>query len=135
MLFPHHPAGWDIGVNRWFVGERTALLNDVTTVGSHLAETLTVIAIAVVVVVFLVFRHRYPEAGLIAIGLLLEVTVFVTTTLLVDRQPAPGAPTSTPRRRRRASRPGTRPRRSFCTSAIALIVSHVCMRIAPVRLR
>ena len=79
-------GGWDdIGVNRWFVGERTATFNDVTAIGSHLAETLTVIAIAVVVVAFLVFRRRYPEAGLIAFGLLLEVTVFLTTTLLVDR--------------------------------------------------
>jgi membrane-associated phospholipid phosphatase len=79
-------GGWDdIGANRWFVGERAASLNDVTALGSRLAETLTVIAIAVVVVAFLVFRGRYPEAGLIAIGLLLEVSVFLTTTLLVDR--------------------------------------------------
>ena len=79
-------GGWDdIGVNRWFVGERTAVLNDVTAVGSRLAETLTVIAIAVVVVAILAFRHRFLDAGLIAIGLVLEVSVFLTVTLLVDR--------------------------------------------------
>ena len=79
-------GGWDdIGVNRWFVGERAATLNDLTALGSRLAETLTVIAIAVVVVAILLLRRRYPEAGLIAIGLLLEVSVFLTTTLLVDR--------------------------------------------------
>ena len=79
-------GGWDdTGVNRWFVGERTAVLNDVTAVGSRLAETLTVIAIAVVVVVILAFRHRFLDAGLIAIALVLEVSVFLTVTLLVDR--------------------------------------------------
>ena len=79
-------GGWDdIGVNRWFVGERTATLDDFTALGSRMAETLTVIAIAVVVVAFLGLRRRFADAGLIAIGLLLEVSVFLTTTMLVDR--------------------------------------------------
>lgn len=79
-------GGWDdIGANRWFVGQRTNVLDDVTAFGSRLAETLTVIAIAVVVLAILLVCRRYPETGLIAIGLVLEVAVFLTTTLLVDR--------------------------------------------------
>src|SRR6478735_7912465 len=41
---------WDVSVNRWFVHQRTATLDSLTAVGSHLAETPTVIGIGLVVV-------------------------------------------------------------------------------------
>jgi membrane-associated phospholipid phosphatase len=79
-------GGWDdIGANRWFAGQRTVTLNDLTAVGSRLAETLTVIAIALVVVAILLLRRRFAWAGFLVIALFLEVSVFLTTTLLVDR--------------------------------------------------
>jgi membrane-associated phospholipid phosphatase len=79
-------ARWDaIGVNRWFVEGRTAPLDDLSDVGSHLAATLTVVLIAVVVVAVLAFRRRFADADLIGIGLPVEVAVFLTTTLLVER--------------------------------------------------
>jgi membrane-associated phospholipid phosphatase len=79
-------GGWDdVGANRWFASQRTPTLDDLTAIGSHLAETLTVIAIALVVLAILVLRRRFAQAGFLAIALFLEVSVFLTTTLLVER--------------------------------------------------
>ena len=85
VLFPHHPAGWDIHVNRWFEHHRNATANDLTHVGSNVAETMTVIGIAAVVVAILGFLRRWRALSFLATALVLEVTVFLTTTMLVDR--------------------------------------------------
>jgi undecaprenyl-diphosphatase len=77
---------WDrAGVNRWFVHQRTGVLDAATAVGSHLAETITVVGVGLVVVGILVWRRNGPAAALLVFGLALEVTVFLTATLLVDR--------------------------------------------------
>jgi undecaprenyl-diphosphatase len=81
---------WDVSVNRWFVHERTDTLNRLTGVGSHLAETPTVVGIGLVVVALVWWRrHDLYAVGIIVVGLTLEVTVFVTTTLFVDRARPP----------------------------------------------
>jgi membrane-associated phospholipid phosphatase len=85
VLFPDHPAGWDIGVNRWFADHRNATANDLTSVGSNVAETMTVIGIAAVVVAILGLLHRWRAIAFLVTALVLEVTVFLTTTMLVDR--------------------------------------------------
>jgi len=77
---------WDaVGVNRWFASGRTPGLDDLTDIGSHLAATSTVVLAAVVIVTILSVRGRFAAAFTIAIALLIEVSVFLTTTLLVDR--------------------------------------------------
>jgi len=81
---------WDVSVNRWFVHERTDTLNRLTGVGSHLAETTTVVGIGLVVVALVWWRrHDLYAVGILVVGLTLEVSVFVTTTLFVDRARPP----------------------------------------------
>ena len=85
----HGLTRWDVSVNRWFVHQRTDSINRVTQVGSHLAETLTVIAVAFVVVIWLSVRKDRRSVVFVVSAIALEVTVFLTTTLLVDRQRPP----------------------------------------------
>ena len=85
----HGVTRWDVSVNRWFVHQRSGALNDATQVGSHLAETLTVIAVALVIVIWLSIRKDWRSVGFLVAAITLEVTVFLTTTLLVDRQRPP----------------------------------------------
>ncbi len=81
---------WDESVNRWFVHQRTGTLDSLTAVGSHLAETPTVVGVGLVVVALVWWRRRDLYAvGILVIGLLIEVTVFVSTTLFVDRSRPP----------------------------------------------
>lgn len=80
---------WDISVNRWFVRGRSAGFDSATAVGSHLAETLTVIALGLVVVFVLWRLHDRWSTTLVVVALGLEVAVFLTTTLLVDRHRPP----------------------------------------------
>ena len=87
------PAGvrrWDVSVNRWFVGQRTGALDGLTAVGSHLAETPTVIGVGPARGRLVWWRRRDLFAvGILVVGLTLEVSVFVTTTLFVDRSRPP----------------------------------------------
>jgi membrane-associated phospholipid phosphatase len=77
---------WDLSVDRWFVGRRTQSWNDATQVGSHAAETITVIALAVVLVVGLRFVLGTWDASLfLALAVIGEVAIFVCVTLVIDR--------------------------------------------------
>jgi undecaprenyl-diphosphatase len=77
---------WDLSVDRWFVGRRTQFWNDATQVGSHAAETTTVIALAVVLVVGLRFVLGNWDASLfLALAVVGEVAIFVCVTLVIDR--------------------------------------------------
>ena len=81
---------WDESVNRWFVHQRTGTLDSLSAVGSHLAETPTVVGLGLIVVALVWWRRRDLYAvGILVIALLLEVTVFVSTTLFVDRSRPP----------------------------------------------
>jgi len=81
---------WDVSVERWFAHRRTGVLDSLTAVGSHLAETPTVIGVGLVVVALVWWRRRDLYAvGILVVGLVLEVTVFVSTTLFVDRTRPP----------------------------------------------
>jgi undecaprenyl-diphosphatase len=85
VLFPDHPARWDLGTNRFLADHRTHALNGATWVGSHLAETATVVGVAAIVVLVLLWRHRPLAAGFLASALVIEVTAFLTATLVIDR--------------------------------------------------
>jgi undecaprenyl-diphosphatase len=85
MLFPDHPARFDIGTDRFLADHRTHALDGVTWVGSHVAETATVIGIAAIVVLVLLWRHRPLAAAFLTAALVIEVTVFLTATLVIDR--------------------------------------------------
>jgi undecaprenyl-diphosphatase len=82
---------WETSVNEWFVQNRTSTWDTLTDVGSKLADTFTVIGIAVVIVAVLVRRHRWKEATALAVALLVEVSVFLTVAYVLDR-PRPDVP-------------------------------------------
>ena len=79
-------ARWDLSVDRWFAGKRTRSWNTVTQVGSHLAETVTVITVGVILFFALrVILGRWRESVFVAITLIGEVTIFGCTTLVISR--------------------------------------------------
>jgi undecaprenyl-diphosphatase len=83
---------WDASVDRWFVQRRTPDWNAVTKVMTFGAETETVIAIGLIFFVVLRWRlGRWRESLFLAVGLIGEVTIFVSTTFRVER-PRPAVP-------------------------------------------
>jgi undecaprenyl-diphosphatase len=82
----------DERVARWFAAQRTDPLNTATLIGSWLSETVTKIAVtAVVVLILLRWLHRWYEALVVAVALILEAMVFISTTWIVGR-PRPAVP-------------------------------------------
>jgi undecaprenyl-diphosphatase len=80
-------ARWDLSVDRGFAGHRSQSWNDATQIGSHVAESYTVIAIAVVCFVGLrVVLGRWRESLFLAVAVVGEVAIFVCTTLVIDRR-------------------------------------------------
>jgi membrane-associated phospholipid phosphatase len=82
---------WEDNANRWFVAQRTATLNTISSVGSALGATLTVIGIAVAVSIALALARQWRQLGFLAAALTLEATVALTTSILVNR-PRPNVP-------------------------------------------
>jgi membrane-associated phospholipid phosphatase len=86
-VFSHDAVGrGDADVSRWLAGHRTRDLNEVTSLTTKLAETLTITVLAVVAVAVAAWVwRRWREPMLVAVAVAGEVTIFVTVTLLVDR--------------------------------------------------
>jgi undecaprenyl-diphosphatase len=82
---------WDNHVNRWFVEQRSAGWDHVTAAATWMVNTLPVVVLATVVVAFVAYRRRLREAAFLTIALLLEITVFLSVTFVVDR-PRPNVP-------------------------------------------
>lgn len=82
---------WEDGANRWFVAQRTATLNTISSVGSALGATLTVVGIAVAVSIALALARQWRQLGFLAAALTLEASVALTTSILVNR-PRPDVP-------------------------------------------
>jgi len=80
----------DADISRWLAGHRNRDLNDVTGVTSEVGGTLTITALAVLAVAVAAFVwRRWREPMLVAVAVAGEVAIFVTVTLLVDRQRPP----------------------------------------------
>jgi len=129
--FGDHRRWWlvnlDERISRWFVDQRTDPLNTATLIGSWLAETVTKIAVtAIVVVILLRWLHRWYEPLVVAVTLILEAMVFITTTFIVgrDRPPVPhldGSPVG-------SSFPSGHMAAAVCYAAIAVVVGNNCTR-------
>lgn len=77
---------WDASVDRRLAAHRSADWNLATKVATYGAETITVLAIGLIAFGLLRWRlGRWRESMFLAASLIGEVTVFVCTTLLVDR--------------------------------------------------
>jgi membrane-associated phospholipid phosphatase len=81
---------WDAAVNRRLARNRTDTWNTITHWLTYCAETLTVIAIGVLFFIGLrVALGRWRESMFLAVALAGEVTIFVLTTLMIDRNRPP----------------------------------------------
>jgi undecaprenyl-diphosphatase len=81
---------WDASVDRHLAADRQRDWNTVTHLTTFLAETITVIAIGLVAFVLLrLALKRWREPLFLAVTVIGEVTIFVCTTLLVDRARPP----------------------------------------------
>jgi undecaprenyl-diphosphatase len=112
---------------RWFAAQRTDPLNTATLIGSWLSETVTKIVVtAIVVLILLRWLHRWYEALVVAVALILEAMVFITTTLIVgrDRPPVPhldGSPVG-------SSFPSGHVAAAVCYVAIAIVAGRNCAK-------
>lgn len=79
------PGEVDRDAARWFAHNRSDSWNEVTAFGSTMADTETVVAVAVLVGVVLVSWRRWGQLLVLVVPLTVEVTVFLSTTYLVDR--------------------------------------------------
>jgi membrane-associated phospholipid phosphatase len=95
MLLTHALNGsvghWDEQVNVHFAEHRTTGWNDITKLATSGVNTLPVIFGAAVVTFVLGLRHRWHEAAFLVLALVLEITVFLSITFVVDR-PRPDVP-------------------------------------------
>lgn len=77
---------WDGWVNRWFSRHRSGTWNTATHLVTFCAETLTVIGVGLVFFVGLrIALGRWRESLFLAVVLAGEVTIFVCTTFVIDR--------------------------------------------------
>jgi membrane-associated phospholipid phosphatase len=80
----------DADISRWLAGHRNRDLNEVTSLTTKLAETLTITILAVVAVAFAAWVwRRWREPMLVAVAVAGEVGIFLVVTLLVDRKRPP----------------------------------------------
>jgi membrane-associated phospholipid phosphatase len=91
----------DLGVNQWFVHERTRFWNDATAVGTGMAQTTTVVIVTAVAALALRWlTKRWYEAIMLVTCIVGELAIFLaTTTIVPQRRPAvprldPAPPTS-----------------------------------------
>lgn len=76
---------WDNSVDRWFVTQRTSTLDPVSSVGSTLGATLTVIGIALAVSIVLAIGRHWRELGFLVAGLIVESATSLTSSIVVNR--------------------------------------------------
>ncbi len=81
---------WDASVDRHLAADRRDPATELTHLATFLAETITVIAAGLVAFVLLRLAFkRWREPLFLAVAIIGEVTIFVSTTLLVDRDRPP----------------------------------------------
>lgn len=79
----------DLEISRWFVPRRTDTWDSIAMFWSTFADTITICSVAAVAVGLLWWRHRRRDAVLIAFGLALEASTFITANHLVRRERPP----------------------------------------------
>jgi undecaprenyl-diphosphatase len=96
-VLDHSVGAWDTDVNRWFARRRSDGWTWVTSAVTFMLDTGPVIGVALVTVLLFSWRRRISEALVIGVGLVLEITVFLSVTFVVAR-PRPAVPrlSSTP---------------------------------------
>ena len=81
------PVGrWDHAFDRWFFLHREATFDAITEWGSRLGDTAAVVVVAAVAVVILAIGRHWAHIAFLVGALVIEVTTFVTTTFVIDRE-------------------------------------------------
>jgi undecaprenyl-diphosphatase len=81
---------WDGSVNRFFARHRSEPWTTTTHLLTFIAETYTVIAVGLVFFVAMrIHLHRWRESLFLLAAVAGEVTIFVCTTLVIDRHRPP----------------------------------------------
>ena len=90
-VWPTHRSGTlDAEVARWIADQRTPRRVELARVGSSLADSYTLVpAIALAIALFAVLFRRWNEVLLLVAAIMLERAVFMTSTLIVDRDRPP----------------------------------------------
>jgi membrane-associated phospholipid phosphatase len=83
--------GWDDDVTSWIADHRTAFLDTLTAVLSRGADTIGVVAFAIVVETVLVVQRRWWALVIVPLGLGLELVTFLTVNAVIGR-PRPAVP-------------------------------------------
>lgn len=92
LATPSAMTAWEDSVNQWFFLHRTPRLDALSHLGSYLAETVTCIALLMVMVLVLrVWLGRWRESGALFAAIVGELLVFLIVTALVNR-PRPDVP-------------------------------------------
>jgi membrane-associated phospholipid phosphatase len=81
----HSLGRGDHDIARWFADHRTPTWNDLSVVGSYLAETVTVLLVLAIALIVLAIRRNWPQFGLLAVSLSVEASVYVIATYFVTR--------------------------------------------------
>lgn len=93
LTHPLHDTAFarrDAWANRWLAGHRNSTWDTVTHWLTYGAETVTVVAVGLVFFVGLrIGLGRWRESMFMAVALAGEVTIFVATTLVIDRDRPP----------------------------------------------
>ena len=76
---------WDESSTSWLAEHRTATLDTVTKVFSRSADTLGIIAIALVVLIVLAVKRCWPQVAVLFTALVLELSAFLAVNFLVAR--------------------------------------------------
>ena len=80
----------DLGVDEWFVHQRTSFWNEATAIGTGMAATITVIVVSAVAALALrLLTKRWYEAIMLVTAIVGELLIFLATTAIVpQRRPA-----------------------------------------------
>ena len=89
-MVTHYVVGHSLGrgdhdVAQWFADRRTPTWNDLSLVGSYVAETATVLVILAVALIVLAVLLNWPQFGLLVVSLSVEAGVYVVATYFITR--------------------------------------------------
>ena len=85
-VLAHGTVGhWDEASTRWLATHRDSGLDALTKVLSRSADTMGIIAAAVVVAIVVGLRRRWDHLAILVTGLVLELSVFISVNVIVGR--------------------------------------------------
>jgi undecaprenyl-diphosphatase len=76
----------DERISRWFAGERTPTLNDLTYVGSMIGDIPVLPGLVVLAVIVLLVQRRIRAAAFIATAGVVELATYRVTSLIIHRE-------------------------------------------------